>query len=323
MTIQEFNRRFKTENGIIKHFITIRYPMGLGCSHCGCMDVHPRANRPRIYQCSGCGKDFSVFQGTIFQDSQTDLRKWFYAIHLILNSKKGISGLQLQREIGVTYKCAWRMLRQIRLAMGNKSYANTFDKVLEIDETYIGGKPRKGTKGTKDIPVKNKRGRGTDKMPVIGIKDRVKELIHAKVALPDEKGKKLTGLQLLEVLHQVAKQRKKGKHKTKVMTDTFRGYNILDNKENKKEFRRMKVDHTKEFVAGKDIHTNGMENFWSILKRGIYGIYHAVSVKHLQHYVDEFTFRYNNRKSKNMYDIILFQSVNLSIPSGDIIDESL
>ncbi len=115
-----------------------------------------------------------------------------YAIHLFLNSKKGISGLQLQREIGVTYKTAWRMLQQIRLAMGNVEHKDFIDTIVEIDETYIGGKPRKNNNHDDDDTHTNKRGRGTSKTPVVGIVDRLNKQVYAKIAMPNEEGKKLT-----------------------------------------------------------------------------------------------------------------------------------
>jgi len=119
MNFFEFNKQFPTELDCIEYFITIRYKNKIKCNHCNSDKVTVRRNTPKNFQCNACGKIFSVFKGTIFEKSDTDLRKWFYAIHLFLNSKKGISGYQLKREIGVTYKTAWRILRQIRLAMGN------------------------------------------------------------------------------------------------------------------------------------------------------------------------------------------------------------
>ena len=132
-----------------------------------------------------CLRDFSIFTNTIFEKSSTDLRKWFTAIKCMLNGKKGISALQLQREIDVTYKTAWRMLRQIRNAMGNTENEKIFTAIVEIDETYVGGKPRKQSKqakdkSSKDKDDKNKRGRGTSKTPVIGLKERNSSKVYAR-----------------------------------------------------------------------------------------------------------------------------------------------
>jgi transposase-like protein len=168
MTFFEFLEQFPTEHAIVDHWIKIRYNDKPVCSHCGSETyVYHRNDKIKQFQCQNCHNSFSVFTGSIFEKSCTDLRKWFYAIHLFLNGKKGISGLQLKREIGVTYKTAWRMLQQIRKAMGNKENDKFFEAIVEIDETYVGGKPR-GTK-KQDDDDQNKRGRGTKKTPVVGI----------------------------------------------------------------------------------------------------------------------------------------------------------
>ncbi|HTA62865.1 MAG TPA: IS1595 family transposase [Bacteroidia bacterium] len=300
MNFIDFQNKFKNDDAIINHFIKIRYGNKKpACNHCGSFKVHQRPKRHRIFQCNDCNKDFSIFKGTIFEQSTTDLRKWFYAIRIFLNGKKGISGLQLEREINVTYKTAWRMLKQIRLAMGNESLKGVFDNILEMDETYIGGKPRKGPNGKFDIRTdKSSRGRGTFKIPIIGVKDREKKLIYARVALPNEKNQTLTGQQLLNVLNDVAKAG------STIMTDQFRSYRILS----KYGYVHLKLDHDTKFVDG-IIHTNGLESFWSIFKRGVYGVYHSVSRKHLQKYVNEFTFRYNNKDNAEIFDLVLSRSI--------------
>ena len=300
MNFIEFQDKFPTEKSIIDHFIKIRYKNGseLGCVHCGNMKLHHRKDKYKLFKCSDCNNSFSVFKNTMFEKSSTDLKKWFYAIHLFLNSKKGISGCQLQREIGVTYKTAWRMLKNIRVSMGNKDFKDTFHTIVEIDETYVGGKPKRGNTGR--LTHGNKRGRGTSKTPVVGIVNRKDKQVFAKVAVPNNEGKKLTGKQLLGILNEVTK---KG---TTVITDEFRSYGILSRKDS--DFIHLKVDHTKEFADG-DTHTNGIESFWSVFKRGVYGIYHSVSIKYLQNYVDEFCFRHNNRNNKDVFDLVLLKSV--------------
>jgi transposase-like protein len=237
------------------------------------------------------------------------MRAWFYAIHLIINDKKGISGCQLQRELGVTYKTAWRMLKQIRMAMGNKDMKQAFDVFVEIDETYIGGKPRK--KNTKldengnAIPsekLKSKRGRGTNKTPVVGIKERSSKKVYAQVMLPDGEGKKLTGKQLLSVLDAVCKKR------TTVATDDFSGYNILD-KKTENNYIHISVNHSLGQYVNGGIHTNGMENFWSLVKREYIGTHHHYSVKYMPYYIDEMSFRQNNRKNPIIFETLLGQTV--------------
>lgn len=185
MNIKSFSEKFPTEEAIIEHFVKVRYKTGICCPHCGCKKVYHRHTKIKVFQCSECLRDFSIFTNTIFEKSSTDLRKWFTAIKCMLNGKKGISALQLQKEIDVTYKTAWRMLRQIRNAMGNTENEKIFTAIVEIDETYVGGKPRKQSKqakdkSSKDKDDKNKRGRGTSKTPVIGLKERNSSKVYAR-----------------------------------------------------------------------------------------------------------------------------------------------
>jgi transposase-like protein len=307
MNFFEFQNKFPTELSVIEHFIKIRYQGNITCHLCGVINdriYHSRV-QPKKFHCENCKSMFSIFKGTIFEDSSTDLRKWMYAIHLFLNGKKGISGYQLMREIGVTYKTAWRMLKLIRQAMGNAENQEFIDTVIEIDETYVGGKPRKSNKPKvkDDKNDKNKRGRGTKKTPVVGVIDRENKQVHARVAKPNKEGKKLTGKQLLEIMNEVVKS------PLTIMTDEFRSYNALG----KTEHVHLRVNHKEAFAVG-DIHTNNIESFWATLKRGVLGIYHHVSVKYLQDYVNEFCFRYNHRTHPNlsnpkMFDLVLKQAV--------------
>jgi len=303
MTFFEFMDKFPSEDSIIKHYLSIRYPNGVTCNHCGSIKVYQEKKRRKVFSCNDCKSTFSPFKDTIFEKSATDLRKWFYAIHLFLNAKKGISGYQLQREIGVTYKTAWRMLKQIRIAMGNNVRDEFYDTIVEIDETYVGGRPRRGNDRDDDNngagSTKPKRGRGTNKTPVVGVIDRENKKVYAKVALPDLKGRRLTAKQLIDILRTVSKQ----ENGNIIVTDEFAGYNPLS----RNNFVHLRIDHSMAFAEG-DIHTNTIESFWAILKRAIYGIYHHISVQHMQRYVDEFCFRYNNRK-EDMFNVILSQSI--------------
>jgi transposase-like protein len=300
MKFLDFQTKFPTEEHVIQHFLNIRYPSTICCNHCGSIAVARRRDKKKVFRCSDCKNDFSIFKDTMFEDTYTDLRKWVYAIHLFINDKKGISGLQLQREIGGSYKTSWRMLHKIRTAMGNSGEKELFEAIVEIDETYMGGKPRKGNKRNGQPQEKLKRGRGTNKTPVVGIIDRDSKQVHAKVALPNERGEKLTGNQLLAILKEATKDW------AVVMTDEFKGYNILDKEDSR--FIRLKIDHTAGYVDG-IVHTNGIESFWSLLKRGHMGTYHYISVKWLQNYVHEFSFRHNNRKNPGIFDLILKQGI--------------
>jgi transposase-like protein len=318
MTILEFNNEFPTEKAAIDYFLSVRYNDTLTCPHCGAtVRVYRYRERAKACHCKNCNNSFSPFSDTIFEKSSTDMRKWFYAVHLILNDKKGISGCQLQREIGVTYKTAWRMLRLIREAMGNEDMRKSFDIFVEIDETYVGGKPRKENKKLdKDGNVtppedkpKRKRGRGTDKTPVVGVKERGTNRVYAQVALPNEKGQKLTGKQLFDVLDKVCKD----DEEVVVATDDLSSYNILDKDEvegKKNRFVHVSVNHSLgQFSAGRGIHTNNIENFWSLVKRQYIGTHHHYSEKYMQHYIDEMSFRQNNRKNAGAFDTLLAQCV--------------
>lgn len=306
MTFMDFMLNFPTEEAIVDYYVKIRYGEIPVCNHCGSTKVYHRHGNIKVYDCNDCHNTFSPFAGTIFEKSSTDLRKWMYAIHLFLNGKKGISGMQLQREIGVTYKTAWRMLQQIRKAMGNAEHKEFFDTIVEIDETYVGGKPRKDNHHDGDAPKGTgtgaKRGRGTDKAPVVGMIDRKNKQIFAKIAMPNGKGQKLTANQLMDLLKQVSKQ----ENGNTVISDEFKGYSPLD----KNKFIHLVVDHQHAFSDSKGTHTNNIESFWATLKRGVYGIYHHISVDYMQRYVDEFCFRYNNKAVQGgMMDVVLRQSV--------------
>lgn len=302
MNYIEFQKKFPSEEKVIAHFIKQRYPNRVTCNFCGSDKAYQRKKRPKVFDCGFCGRTFSIFKNTIFEKTTSDLRKWMYAIHLFLNAKKVISALQLQREIGVTYKTAWRMLKQIRLAMGNTTGKKLIDTVLEIDETYIGGKPRKRNKRNNDNNRGSglKRGRGTNKTPIVGIVSRDNNKVFAKVALPNKKGQKLTGQQLIKILTRVALD----SNKNIVISDEYGSYGKL----RKTNFVHLQIDHTKMFADG-DVHVNTIESFWAIVKRAVYGIYHHISIKYLQNYINEFAYMFNNRNINQSFDLLLKQSI--------------
>jgi len=303
MTFLEFGFLFPTKKSIIDYFVELRFGTQPHCIHCGSVKVYRKNgdSQSRFFHCNDCSTEFSIFHGTIFYNSQTDLRKWFFAINTILLAKKGISALQLQREIGCTCKTAWRMLNLIRKAMGNEKDRQLFEAIVEIDETYVGGRPRKKNWHADNKPLK--RGRGTTKTPIIGIKSRTTKGVYAKVALPNKEGKKLTGKQLLSVLLECCKP-----NNTIVMTDEFRSYGILERKDS--QFQRLCINHSECYAIG-DLHTNGIEGFWSLFKRGFYGTYHKMSVKHMQNYLNEFCFRQNNlnKDSDDVFELLVRQCI--------------
>jgi transposase-like protein len=161
------------------------------------------------------------------------------------------------------------MVQQIRLAMGNGANQEFFDTIVEIDETYVGGKPRKDNDHD-DTPKPNKRGRGTSKTPVVGVIDRENKKVYAKVALPNKEGHRLTAKQLIDILRVVAKQ----ENQNTIISDEFKGYDPLT----AQKFVHLRIDHQKAFSDHNGVHTNNIESFWAVLKRGVYGIYHHISL---------------------------------------------
>lgn len=299
MTYFEFSQRFPDENAAIDFIVATKYKGGYVCPRCGAVHkriYHQHYDHRKLY-CNNCKSEFSALVGTIFENTHLDIRMWLYAINLCMVSRKGIAALQLKRELGMgCYQSAWRMLHLIRKAMGSEEYKDTFDAVVEIDETYVGGKPKKENHHSEDDNCKkNKRGRGTNKTPVVGVKERSSGRIHAVVALPDKDGKKLSGKQLLDVLNSVCRTG------TTVMTDQLSSYGILDGKTDK-EYVHISIDHRTVFSLGEGKHTNGIESCWAILKRSVYGIFHHISVTYMQGYVDEFCFRLNHRDCEESFN---------------------
>ncbi len=268
----ELQKVFPTEESCIQELARTRWGKKPVCPHCGSSRKIYIISKGKLFKCADCRKPFSVRIGTIFEDSPIPLKKWFMALWLITAHKKGISSMQLSRDLDVTQKTAWFMLHRIRYAMAHGSFHKPLDGIVEADETYIGGKHS------------GKRGRGSEnKTPVFGMLDRDDETIMTQ---PVEKVNKKTLQGLLK------ENVDKG---STIMTDEWRAYNGLD-----KHFKgHEKVDHSNEEYARGIVHVNNLENFWSLLKRGITGIYHHVSRTHLHRYCSEFQYRYNTRKIKD------------------------
>lgn len=278
--------KFNSEEKCIRHFENIRWPKGLRCVRCKgervkrLESVGKTGKARHLYWCADCRYQYSVTVGTIFHDAHIPLTKWFLAIYLICSAKKGVSSLQLKRELELgNYESALYMTHRIRLAMReDPDFCQKFSGIVEVDETYVGGK-RSG-----------RRGRGAEnKVPVVAIKNRTSGTVRLKV-MEDVSASSLADF--------IREHVESG---SEVHTDEFRSYLWLDSS----EFAHQSVNHAKTYVAPGNVHTNGCENVWSLFKRGIMGIFHKVSEKYLPLYLDEFAFRFNNRDEFNLMDKVL------------------
>lgn len=265
-TIRDLLKDFPTDDTCVEYIFKMRYPEPV-CPECEAEKSFYRVSTRKCYSCSHCGYQIHPTAGTIFHKSSTPLTLWFHALFLFASSKNGVSAKEVQRQLGVTYKTAWRMSKQIRSLMTQGK--NPLDGTVEMDETYIGGRKRGG-----------KRGRGADKEAVVGIAQRDGSVRVRHV----ENVKASTLMPML---------RENVKLGSAVMTDEFPVYNRVS----KDGYLHEVVQHgIKEYVRG-NAHTNTIEGFWSQVKRSISGTHHAVSPKYLQFYLNEFVFRYNHRNS--------------------------
>jgi transposase-like protein len=274
----EFMEQFPDDGACLEHLVGRLYPNGMYCPTCERVTRHHRETNRPSYACQYCGHHEHPLVGTIFENSATSLKLWFYAIYLMASTRCGISAKQLERELGVTYKTAWRMFHKIRslLDQGDPLFGGT----VEADEAYVGGAAKWRNKG-----IPENKGRGpVDKTPVFGMAQRGQGdkggTIVARVV--DDAGAK-------SILPHV---RTKVLPESVVYTDeaaVYR-YNLPD-----MGYQHDWVSHTNKVYVSGDVHTNTIDGFWTHLKRGVSGVYRGVSPKHLQSYLDEYVFRYNNR----------------------------
>lgn len=269
-TIKDFEKQFPTDDACLDFLLEARYPKGVYCQKCQKITTHYRIANRKVYSCNFCGSHISPTAGTIFHKSDTPLRSWFHAIFLMASTKTGISAKQLQRELGVTYKTAWRIFNQVRKLMAED--VNPLSGKVEIDETYVGGR-RQG-----------KRGRGASgKSVVMGMVERQGKAITQVV--PNVKARTL--LPMIEA--RVTKE-----NKTIVFTDELPSYSNIE----RLGYAHAIVQHSaKQYVSG-IAHVNTIEALWSTIKRGIDGVNHSVSPLYLQTYLDSYVYRYNHRKDE-------------------------
>ena len=275
-SLQEAVVYFSNPDNCIAYLLARRWPMGIVCPTCGSLKVKYRANR-RTWTCSThhAKREFSIKIGTVMEDSPIPLDKWLTATWLVTNCKNGISSYEIARDVKVTQKSAWFMLHRIRLAMQDDFFGSKLSGEVEVDETFIGGKAR-----NMHLSERKRRITATgtkDKTAVMGILERGGQ-VRATVVSSRRKA---------VLQEQVRKHVTAG---AALYSDALRSYDGLAS-----EYAHQVIDHAEKYVDGR-IHTNGLENFWSLLKRGIAGTYVSVEPFHLFRYLDEQMFRFNNRK---------------------------
>jgi transposase-like protein len=282
-TLLEAVKYFSDKDIALQFVAAIKWPNGVACPSCGSKKVGFLSTR-RLWKCRDCAKQFSAKVGTIFEDSPIGLEKWMPAMWMIVNCKNGISSYELARALGVTQKTAWFMLHRIRAAMQSKSFRKLQGNI-EVDESYIGGKSRNMHVG-KRKRIGMKEGRAmAGKVAVMGLLER-----HGS----DDS---LIRLEVVDRLHKRNLHRNIRKHVemgSTLHTDAFKSYEGLT-----EEYVHNVIDHAEAYVDGQ-VHTNGMENFWSLLKRMLRGTYVSVEPFHLFRYLDEQAYRFNNRKDSDL-----------------------
>lgn len=273
--------RYHDEDACRAYLEELRFPNGVVCPRCGSKGISRVLKRGQ-YDCNSCRYQFSVTSGTIFHDSHLPLWKWFAAMYLMIEAKKGISANQMKRTLGISYKTAWYLCHRVRSAMND---ANLLKGTIEVDETYVGGKTEgmgHGYKGNKAI--------------VVGAVEHGVESSNAGLEVIDHADSET----LYKFIQEHAAEIKA------LYTDELPAYKVLE----KKGIKHETVNHSAdEWVKG-DVHTNSVENIWSLLKRSIVGSYHQVSKKHLDAYLDELEWRFNNRENPHLFRDTLSKLIN-------------
>jgi transposase len=265
-TIKQFDEKFPSDDACLQYMFEQGHGAMTACPKCGVVDPkYYRVRSKKVYECKDCGNQISPLAGTIFHKSETSLRSWFYALFQFSVSKNGVSAKELERTLGVTYKTAWRMAKLIRSLM--QQGGNPLSGIVEIDETYIGGKHKR--KGMLD-----------NKTAVIGMVEKKKD-IGQIAAIATKRADASVALPFIRAM---------AKQGSEIQTDESKIYHRV-----KREYAHRFVNHSKEEYSKDGISTNTIEGFWSQMKRSIDGTYHCVSPKHLQNYVNEFVFRYSLR----------------------------
>ncbi len=298
-SIYELMDYFSSEQVCLNYLTEKRWGGEISCPHCSYKKIYSFSDSKR-FKCAACRKQFTAMVGTIFEDSKIPLKKWFVAIHVVISHRKGISSHQLARDLKVTQKTAWFMLHRVRWAIKQGSFEKPLEGVIEIDETFVGGKNKNRHK---DKKVEKCQGRSfKDKTPVLGMMERAESTIVTRPhkVIPEKTVEEKIVTKESKLYCKVVADTKQNTIQpivqekitegATVYTDEWWAYRDLNN-----FYNHSIVNHAaKQYVNG-DAYTNNMEGFWSQFKRSIIGIYHNVSKKHLHRYVDEAVFRHNKK----------------------------
>ncbi len=292
MELIEITKKLNTQKRCINYLEQSRWQGNPVCPYCESDRVTAMKKQLR-HHCNSCNTSFSVLVGTVFEASNLPLSKWFVAISLVMNAKKGISSTQLARHIEVKKDTAWYVQKRLRDAMQNTD-KKLLKGIVEVDETYVGGQTKNKHKKARDtLRAQGKVATGgMHKAPVFGLLSRSGRVSTQVVSHAD-------GKTLQPIINNRVDR------KSVIVSDGFGAYSGLNKKYRGHEI----VNHQKdEYVRG-EYHTNNIEGFWSIVKRGIVGQYHKITIKYLQNYLDEFSFKYNFKDEKNIFDLLLYNAV--------------
>jgi transposase len=288
-SLMEFIREFPDDEACLVWLWRNRFALddeSAYCPNCDTQRIHRRyetSQQRQSWTCIHCGHHLHPTAGTIFHKSSTSLHLWFYAMYLMTSTRCGISAKQLERELGVTYKTAWRMAKLIRQELMTQD-DEPLDGEVEADETYVGGR-RRGTK-------RGRPGEDSHKTPVFGMVER-----RGRVAAMPVRNVKAKTL--------MPHVRKKVLPRSVVYTDELKSYDGLA----RSGYHHERIHHAEQVYVSGNVHTNTIDGFWSLVKRGINGVYHAVSAKHLHGYLNEYTYRYNHRgKNQEQFKKLLLRA---------------